>query len=513
MGDLAPTERFAADDHGPRAGDGRERKVSERRAVALALGMLVLLGASHVGAAEPRPGENAATAPGTEPAPSEAAAVVTLTAFLDRVLAAHPTARAADLERDLGAAELLAAKGAFDPVLRSKTDFKQKDDRSKADRTDTVIEQPLPWLFGPRVYAGYRRNVGTNVDPEEVTPEDGESRVGVALSLLQGVRTDRRRAALSKAELRPELAEAVRRLEINNLVRAAAVEYSKWAEATEIVAIQEELLALASTRATFVDGRVAEGESAPIEAVEATQELARREGDVVQARRALEQAAIDASVFLWTGDGAPRPLEGLPEAVPAPAAVERERIAAERAETERRRPEIARARLALASAEIDAALADELWWPSVEAFAESIQPDLGSPDGDEFKVGFSVTHPLWFRQPNAQRAVARVNAHRAWLQQLTARRTVEADVERAIVGLERTLERHGTVEREAALARRLAEAERERFDAGDSSLLVVNIRERAAAEAATRLVNATAEYLRAVIAYRWAVGTVADWSS
>lgn len=489
-----------------------------RDAAALALVILVLPGVARDAGADAaraggaRAGLNDATTPRTD-APAAAPAVVTLTGFLERVLAAHPTARAADLERDLGAAELLAAKGAFDPVLRSKTDFKEKDDRSKADRTDTVIEQPLPWLFGPRVYAGYRRNVGTNVDPEEVTPEDGESRVGVALSLLQGVRTDRRRAALSKAELRPELAEAVRRLEINNLVRAAAVEYSKWAEATEILTIQEELLALASTRATFVDGRVAEGEAAPIEAVEATQELARREGDVVQARRSLEQAAIDASVFLWTGDGAPRPLEGLPASVPAPAAVERERIAAERAETERRRPEIARARLALASAEIDAELADELWWPSVEAFAESIQPDLGSPDGDEFKVGFSVTHPLWFRQQNAQRAIARVNANRAWLQQLTARRTVEADVERAIVGLERTLERHGTVEREAALARRLAEAERERFDAGESSLLVVNIRERAAAEAATRLVNAKAEYLRAVIAYRWAVGTVADWSA
>lgn len=493
--------------------------MSGRNALALALGLLVLIGAVRdAGGAEPsrggpRAGRSDAGTSGADAAPSEAPSVVTLTTFLDRVLAAHPTARAADLERDLGAAELLAAKGAFDPVLRSKTDFKQKDDGSKADRTDTVIEQPLPWLFGPRVYAGYRRNVGTNVDPEEVTPEGGESRVGVALSLLQGVRTDRRRAALSKAELRPELAEAVRRLEINNLVRAAAVEYSKWAEATEILTIQEELLGLASTRASFVEDRVAEGEAAPIEAVEAAQEAARREGEVLQARRSLEQAAIDASVFLWAGDGAPRPLEGLPESVPAPAAVERERIAAERAETERRRPEIARARLALASAEIDAKLADELWWPSVEAFAESIQPDLGSPDGDEYKVGFSVTHPLWFRQQDAQRAIARVNANRAWLQQLTARRAVEADVERAIVGLERTLERHGAVEREAALARRLAEAERERFDAGDTSLLVVNIRERAAAEAATRLVNAKAEYLRAVIAYRWAVGTVADWSS
>lgn len=454
--------------------------------------------------------------PGRDAPPPVAAGaaepVLPLTAFLEQVLDAHPAARAADLEPDVASAELLAARGAFDPVLRSKTDFKEKDGRSKADRTDTVIEQPLPWLFGPRVYAGYRRNVGTNVDPEEETPEDGESRVGVAVSLLQGIRTDRRRAALSKAELRPELAEATRRFERNNLLRAAALEYTKWAEAAEIVTIQDDLLALATRRATFINGRVAEGEAAPIDAVEANQEVARREGDVLQARRTVEQARVDAAVFLWNGDGTPRSLVAVPAPIPAPAPLEHRRVAVERTDAERHRPEIARARLALASAEIDVALTDELWWPSVEAFAETIQSDLRAPDGGEFKVGFSVSHPLWFRQPEAQRALARVAANRAWLQQLAARRAVDADVERAIVGLERTLERWATVEREAALARQLAEAERERFDAGESSLLVVNIRERAVAEAASRLVNAKAEYLRAVVGYRWALGTVAEWA-
>ncbi len=443
----------------------------------------------------------------------ESLPVVPLADFVAQVLASNPKARAAELERDVAGAQLLAAEGAFDPMLRSKTDFKQKDGRSKTDRTNTVIEMPLPWRFGPRVYVGYRRNVGTNIDPENVTSDEGESKVGVAVSLLQGVRTDRRRAALSKAELRPDLAEAVLRFELNNLVRAAALKYSEWAEASEIVAIEEDLLALATKRAELVERRVAEGEAAPIEAVEAAQQLARREGDVLKARRKLEQSAIDVAVLLWNGDSSPRSLDGVPEPVPAPARLAAERIAEERAEAERRRPEIIRAKLAQASAEIDVALAEELWWPKVEAFAESIQPHLGSPDGDQYKVGFTVSHPLWFRQPRAQRTLARIKANRAWLEQLAARRAVDADVDRAIVGLERTLERYDTVEREASLADRLAGAERERFDAGDTSLLVVNIRERAAAEAAKRLVNAKAEYLRAVIGYRWAIGTASEWKA
>lgn len=440
------------------------------------------------------------------------APVVSLASFVRQVLASNPISRAADLERDVADAEILAAQGGFDPVLRSKTDFKEKGDVTKADRTDTVIEQPIPWLFGPRLYTGYRRNVGTNVDPEEETSDRGESRLGVAVSLLQGVFTDRRRAALEKAELRPELAEATRRLERNNLARAAALRYIDWAEATELLAIQDELCVLADARATFVDARVSEGEAAPIDGAEASLEVARRRGDRLSAQRAFEQATIDAAMLLWNGDGTPRPLDGKPAPIPAPAPLEGARIAAERVDAERLRPEIERARLAVTNAEIDVKLANELWWPSIDAFAETIQPDLASPSVDEYKAGFTVNHALRFRAQDGQLALARIAAQRAWLQQVAARRAVDADIDRALVALERSLERFGAVESETTLAQRLAEAERERLDAGDSSLLLVNLRERAAAEAASRRVSAKAEYLRAVITYRWAIGSIAAWA-
>jgi outer membrane protein len=52
------------------------------------------------------------------------------------------------------------------------------------------------------------------------------------------------------------------------------------------------------------------------------------------------------------------------------------------------------------------------------------------------------------------------------------------------------------------LARQLEEGERARFDLGDSTLFLVNQRERATAEARVKLIEIQAEYEQSVAAYR-----------
>ncbi|MBM4000876.1 MAG: hypothetical protein FJ297_15280 [Planctomycetes bacterium] len=54
------------------------------------------------------------------------------------------------------------------------------------------------------------------------------------------------------------------------------------------------------------------------------------------------------------------------------------------------------------------------------------------------------------------------------------------------------------------LARALEEAERKRFDAGDSDLLRVALQESAAIEAALLEIESVSDYFRAKAAYDWA---------
>jgi outer membrane protein TolC len=54
----------------------------------------------------------------------------------------------------------------------------------------------------------------------------------------------------------------------------------------------------------------------------------------------------------------------------------------------------------------------------------------------------------------------------------------------------------------------MVDAEQQRFLAGDSSLLAVNLRERFYAEALLRVISARADLARSFITLRWATGTI-----
>lgn len=62
--------------------------------------------------------------------------------------------------------------------------------------------------------------------------------------------------------------------------------------------------------------------------------------------------------------------------------------------------------------------------------------------------------------------------------------------------------------RQIELAERLAEAERQRLALGDSTILVVNLREEAAADAAASAIDASADYHKSRARYQVATGRV-----
>ena len=64
----------------------------------------------------------------------------------------------------------------------------------------------------------------------------------------------------------------------------------------------------------------------------------------------------------------------------------------------------------------------------------------------------------------------------------------------ALIGLENALKRLSIIKEEVVVAEDLARAEKTRFDLGDSTLLIVNLREQAAAEVGLRLVGAEVDY-------------------
>ncbi|MBC8044930.1 MAG: TolC family protein [Rhizobacter sp.] len=436
---------------------------------------------------------------------------LSLAEFQQRVLAAHPALRAAALETDIADAELQNAFGGFDPLFKGKYELKHKDDKDKFSTFDVGLELPISTFFGPRVSAGFKRAVGTDINPENRTAENGEASLGITLPLIQGFATDRRRAALSKAQLRPDLSAANQVQERNNLLRAASLKYWDWAESYSQLRIAENLLTIASDRSRAIAVRSRRGENAAIDSVEALLEVERRRGERYRAVRTAEQNTIDLSIFVWNQDGSPQPVAALPQALPVTTLltrVDEAQVQIDKAAAMMLRPEVRRVDVAQRSAQIDLGLAQELQRPLIEAQVQSLFSKFNNLTFSDYKASLTISQPLLFRSASATAQLAQISLQRTDFQRVQVERSVMADIDNAVSAMERAMERTQAAEREASLADVMQRAERRRFEAGESTLLFVNLRERAAAEALIRLATARADYLRAITQYRWATGRI-----
>ncbi|MBU3742234.1 MAG: TolC family protein [Candidatus Kapabacteria bacterium] len=427
--------------------------------------------------------------------------------FLRRVEVSHPSLRIASYEPDLAEAEIRNALGRFDPRLSATYEYKDKSGIDKVNVLDAAVELPLDLLFGPKVKAQYSRGLGFQIDPQKSTASGGEASIGVSLPLFQGIFTDTRRNALRKAMLRPDMAQAQYRMDRNNLLRTAAARYWDWSEAVSAVAIMDSMLRLAERRLSFIIDRARAGEVAAIDSIDATQEVLRRRGERLRTIRAAEQARIEAAVMLWTTDGLPVIMTGSP--LPLPSASDSVLNEASLLTVAKdKRPEIRRAILLQQTTQLDRDLARELLRPFVEADASLISYDIANSTSPDLKVGLKIDQPLLFRSASAQEQVADITVQRADWQRSLVERAVTADVQQAVVAIERGRERLRLAADEVRLASVMVANEERRARAGETDLLTINLRERFLADALLRELAAKADVAKAFLALQWATGTI-----
>lgn len=435
---------------------------------------------------------------------------ITIEQFLDVVLAANPTSISANLENDIASATLRNAEGGFDPSFNLEYEYKTKDGVPTADVLNAGLELPLSTLFGPKFIAKYKRGEGTRISNVDRTVGDGEASVGVKVPLLQGIFTDKRRASLAKATFRLDLAKANQREQQNELLRDASFAYWSWAEAYGQMDVARAVLDLAVVRYKGIAERAIRGEAAPIDSVEALLEVEKRRGDFLKAERKAESATIKLSVFLWNQDGTPKPLTAMPTRLPQLPSVSAFQIQNDKRIALSQRPEIAQIEFEQRSASVDLAFNSEFQRPFIELSAEAMQYKFSTIGVNDYRFGLTISQPLLFREANSNVQLAEIKVRRTELKRLEVERKVLANIDDAVSAIERAKERVEVAEREVQYANLVQEGERRKFQIGESTVLILNLRERATADAQNKLVEARADYLRAISDYLWATGRIQE---
>ncbi|HEY0138386.1 MAG TPA: TolC family protein, partial [Nannocystis sp.] len=344
--------------------------------------------------------------------------------------------------------------------------------------------------------------------------DGGEVRAGVSLPLWQGRAVDRRRTDLRVTALAQDGAAADLEARMIELERAAGRAYWAWVGAGLRLQVQRSLLALAEDRDEALRKQIAAGSVPAVEGLDNRRAILDRGARIVAAERALQQAAFELARHLRDANGnLETPAPGrLPDAFPEPPPPAADAIEQTIREAWARRPDLLRLRLQREAAAMELKLARGDRSPKIDLDAYGAK-DIGATAPEyaylrpaEFVASVSIELPLALRGARGKLRRAEATLARIDAELRMARDVIALEIRDAHSALVAAHRRVALAREQLAAAHELEQAERSRFRLGDSTLLLVNLREQAAADAAQQEVDALADYHRASVDLRAAAG-------
>jgi len=432
---------------------------------------------------------------------------LTLSGVLSRVQAAYPKVKGILQERQGAAGKLREKQGAFDTTVSVGLEYLSynsssiRGNNAEASLSTATVEMAM--RSGARLIVGRDANSGLVKSPISSSGSDGTIYAGIKVPLLRGAGVNEKSIAELQAKLGLPLADAAITQVIVASKAAAGGAYWEWVAAGRKRKVAGELLTLASLRAKQI-AREVELEALPrIAITEAEQEVRRREAALNKADRDIQKAAIKLAGYLWQDDGTPLPpptIEQLPSEMPVPAFLKDARLQSSREGALAKRPEILAIAVQLTTVGLDERLALNDSRPDLSVVLQPGQ-DMGRLGiGETLKAGINFSVPVGRWDASGRRDATRAKAVKLTQDRELIKRQVLLEVDDAWSAINAAVERFQATDAEVSLAKQLEEGERKRFAAGDSTLFLVNQRERATAEALGRLIDIQLEYQQALIA-------------
>ncbi len=429
-----------------------------------------------------------------------------LSEVLGSVDRAHPGVLGSRRDRDSARGDALGAAGGFDTSFRTRA-AGVPIGYYRSFRVDSVLEQPTP-LWGTTVFAGYRIGRGDVADYDEklLTNELGEVRLGVVVPTLRNGAIDRRRASIERANIGQLGADANIAATTLDTKRSGALRYWEWVAAGARTKIADALLDAALRRDEQIAKRVERGDLPPIERQENARAILQRQSQKISQERSFQQASIELSQFLRSASGVPvvAGTNRLPT-LEAPASWPLESYGDAVAAAVAARPDLERLALQKAQAKVEVELAKNQTLPALDVqlvASKDFGNGLASRRPVELEAQIFLDIPLQNRAARGREESARATVAKVAEQERGARDRIGADVRDAMSAIDLARARLTVARNEVSVSQDLEKAEWARFAAGDTTLLVVNLREQATFDARLREVDALAECQRAVVLYR-----------
>ncbi|QMU28189.1 TolC family protein [Adhaeribacter radiodurans] len=443
--------------------------------------------------------------------------VVTFAAFYDQIKANHPVVRQAALLPKQAQQELRIARGNFDPQAISYYDRKNFKNQLYYENWNSMVKVPL-W-FGADLKAGYERNKGVNVNPEEKTPASGLTYAGISLPIGQGWLIDQRRATLRQAQLLINAAEADKIKIINKLLLEASKDYWDWVLAYQRWQLYQTAYNLSEVRYRGVSERARYGDLAAIDTVEARVDLINRQQLLQQSLTEFQNSGLIVSNYLWTPDQ--NPVELVSSAVPAFNESDLTLIPADTLQqlfrfAQENHPDLIKLGYKYKQLEIERRLAADKFKPKLNLEYNFLRQDFGllveqlnsTYFLNNYKLGVSFNYPLLLRSERGKWQLTRYKLTETDLALTQTQRDITTALQTTYNELQMLAAQIKTQETLVSQADILRRGEQTRFENGESSLFLVNTREMNVINQNVKFWELKTKYVKSIAFLYWSAGNM-----
>ncbi len=456
----------------------------------------------------------AGPAAGQGPADTLANPALSPVTFHQLVLRYHPVARTADLQADLARAEVVRARGAFDPVLSHSAGQKRFGGTDYYYYSRPEIKWPT-WL-GAELSAGFEYLSGQQTDPQQTL---GQTHfLGIAVPLGRNLGMDKRRAALQTARVLQQASAAEKTEALNNLLLEAMNQYWDWVRLHQQCALLTEAVRVSQRRLEYVRQTWSAGERAAIDTSDALAQALSLQVQETEARTQARNALLLLETFAWQPSGLPLELPGslvpdlsLPDgdgSAWTPPSLDSLLPAGLASH-----PVLQLADFKIRALEIDKRLKFQELLPSMTVRYNllgkgyDLWKTVSRPMPEyAYRYGISVSIPLLFSEGRGAYRSASLKLAQANLERQQKQAGLAAKIRSrhiALVALGDQLRLHGEALRQYEALQR---AEEIRLRTGEGSLLLVNLRESRTLEARQKWVDLQVKYRQAGTYLLWASG-------
>lgn len=420
--------------------------------------------------------------------------------FYTLVVENHPVVKLADLEIDYAEAELLMARGGFDPKIVSN--FARKSISGTDYYNEWISDVKVPVWGGIDLKAGREQNLGSRLNPE--LTQGVSTYAGFSVPLGRGLLIEERRNTLKQAQIYQDIAAAEQQKLINKIVFAAAKDYWNWYLAYQVLILNLEGLELAERRFEFTKQQVVVGEKAGVDSVEAKITLQTRMLNFQNSLIDFKNATLFLSNYLWGKNN--DPLDLSEEVVPPPLAsfyVDDVQLQTLLTSARTNHPEIRKLNLKNDQLLIQERFQREFFKPKIDLnynFINTPKYDLGELGviRTNNKIGVDFEMPLFFRKERGKFQQVKIKQLQIENDRQQLTREIQNDITAAynlLNNLRGLIELQDDVVKNQTL---LLQAEQEKFRIGESSLFLINSREAKLIDQKIKVAELKAKYEKAL---------------